>query len=442
MLESPTSDHGVSALDRAHAQRLAGDHDGALQLAATLLEVTPADAGAAALVARLLLEAGRSGRVLDASRAALDRCVRRGDLGAAVVCAQLVGDAGGDKTLALTEIARAFGAGSSRVADAPALPPPIPGQATASAPPPSRDALLARAERALARFTVTGNTIPPDAPLPRLPLFGALAPAVLAKLLGVLVLREHPTARPVLRQGDEAQEACLLVRGVLNVVREEPDGRSTLLAVLGPGALFGEMALVSRAPRSASVLSVEPTQVLAAPRAELERLAAKEPVIGRELRRFCQQRMLANLVRHSPLLSAVEPAKRAALVARFSAQTFAPGEVLLRQGEEGNSLFLIASGLVEIRSVDADGDSVVVAQTGPGEVVGEISLVLRRPATADVVAVHSTVALELTWGEFHDAIKEHPGLLQRLYELATQREAETRSVVAQAALDVSDTVLL
>jgi CRP-like cAMP-binding protein len=119
-----------------------------------------------------------------------------------------------------------------------------------------------------------------------------------------------------------------------------------------------------------------------------------------------------------------------------------PGEVLLRQGEEGGSLFLIASGLVEIRSTDADGDRVVLAQSGPGDVVGEISLVLRRPATADVVAVHSTVALELTLAEFHEAIRQHPGLLQQLYEIATQREAETRSVVAQEARDVSDSVLL
>jgi cAMP-dependent protein kinase regulator len=75
-------------------------------------------------------------------------------------------------------------------------------------------------------------------------------------------------------------------------------------------------------------------------------------------------------------------------------------------------------------------------------VVGEISLVLRRPATADVVAVHTTVALELTRDAFHAAIREHPGLLQQLYEVATSREEETRSVVAREALDVSDNVLL
>ena len=91
---------------------------------------------------------------------------------------------------------------------------------------------------------------------------------------------------------------------------------------------------------------------------------------------------------------------------------------------------------------DADGEELQVAVLGPGDVVGEISLVLRRPATADVVATHRTVALQLRREHFREAIEEHPTLLGELYELATKREDEMRSVVAQEALDVEEVVLL
>jgi cAMP-dependent protein kinase regulator len=202
------------------------------------------------------------------------------------------------------------------------------------------------------------------------------------------------------------------------------------------------MALVSRAPRAASVVTIDPAQVLMATRAQLELLAQSDPTIGRELGLFCQRRMLTNLLRHSPILSAVDPAQRPRLMARFTARSFAAGEPLLSQGDDGGRLFLIASGLVEVRRTDAEGDAVVVVQLGPGEVVGEISFVLRQPATADVVAVHHTVALELQWSEFHEAIHEYPGLLQQLYTIATEREAETHSVVAQETMDISDAVLL
>ena len=440
MVESTTPEHGVSPLDRAHGMRLAGQFEPALRLACTIASSAPNDPAAYFLLARLLADAKHFAPVQAAGLDLLERFARRGDLGSACLSAQLIHESGGDRASALVQIAGAFGAGSPRVGDAPAQPPPLPAkiQARPELATLTGNTLLSVAEDALAICAQTPDTVPATTKLPRLPLFGALAPPVLAKLLGALVLREFEGGKYVVRQGEDGREAFLLVRGVLNVVRDD----TTVLAVLGPGAVFGEMALVSRATRAASVVSVEPAHVLVAARAQLEQLAQKDPTIGRELGRFCHRRMLANLLRHSPILSAVDPAQRAQLIARFSTHTFQPGDVVVREGEEGGSLFLIASGLVEVRQVDAEGDRVVLAQCGPGEVVGEISLVLRRPANADVVAVHATVALELTWAEFHEAIREYPGLLTQLYEIATQREAETRSVVAREALDVSDSVLL
>jgi|GEM_PF-1096273 len=438
---------GVSELDRAHGLRLADDREGALRLAAATLEASPDDTGAAYLVARLLWELKRPSLVQATCMRAIERFVRRADLGSACVSALLLQEAGGDRTAALARIARAFGSDGSLVSDKASIsPPPLPARtlATAAWAARSGEPLLTAAEQLLVRFSGTEDSLPETTPVPRLPLFGALESKLLAQLLALFVLRELGTGQMVMRQGEDGREAYLLARGVLNVLREDVQtpGQALLLAVLGPGALFGEMALVSQAPRAASVVSVEPAQVLAVGRAQLELLAREDAAIARELGAFCNRRMLTNLLRHSRILSAVAPSQRHELISRFSTRSFAPGELLLSHGEEGGRLFLVASGLVEVRSPDASGDAVVLAQLGAGEVVGEISLVLRRPATADVAAVHRTVALELTWTDFHDAIKEHPGLLAQLYEIATQREAELRSVVAQEARDISDTVLL
>ncbi len=57
-------------------------------------------------------------------------------------------------------------------------------------------------------------------------------------------------------------------------------------------------------------------------------------------------------------------------------------------------------------------------------------------------ALTPTVALHLERDDFQDAIREHPTLLGELYETATQRDEETRTVVAQEAMDVEDVVLL
>lgn len=436
-----TEQHGVSSLDRAHELRITGDKPGALRLAASILVANQEDVAAAALTSQLLAELGDRTQSAKAAPRLVDAFIRRGELGAAVLAAKA--DSGADNQALLTLIAETFGKGSKRVGDVSQKPPPLPANVDvapffASLQGPE---LLEKAGKALERFVSGKDPIKADTLVPRMPLFGALEPAALAKLLAALLVREVASGATVVRQGDEGHEAFIVGRGLLNVVRGNGD-KTTLLAALGPGAIFGEMALVSEAPRAGSVIAVEASQLLVADRPHLEQLAAKEPQIGRELGAFCHSRMVANLIRHSVFLRAVDPKKRDDLMSRFETRSLAAGTQLVKQGQEAAGLFLIASGGVQVSSKDSDGDTVVVAQLGPGDVVGEISLLLRRPATADVHAIHPTVALELTRERFQAAIREHSTLLSELYELATQRDEETRSVVAQEALDVEDVVLL
>jgi len=443
MSENQTEERGISPLDRAHGHRLAGELDTALKLAVSILVASANDLGAAALVSRILVDVGRPTVAGQAAKILVKSYVYRGDLASACLVARIGGDAGLDADAILRAIANAFGKGSSLVNNGSIAPPPLPLEVEIA---PffeklAGDALYANAEKALNRF-IERPVVESDTPqLPQLPLFGAIEAQALEMLLRLQRVREVKAGEFVIKQGEEGTEAFVVVRGVLNVVRES-NGHPTILAALGPGAIFGEMALVSRAPRAASVVAVEPVQLLVMSRDHLEELASREPVIARELSAFCHGRMISNLMRHSALLAAIHPKKRQEMMSRFEARTFENGEFLVHQGQEAAGLFLIASGAVRVSATDNDGDQVVLAELGPGDVVGEISLVLRRPATADVVAVHPTVALELTRGRFQEAIRENPGLLAELYELATKREEETQSVVAQEALDVKDVVLL
>jgi CRP-like cAMP-binding protein len=438
-------ERGVSSLDQAHGFRLRGQHNDAMRLAASILTAAPENVGAATLLACLLLEAKRAPLAAQLAGQIIDADVRRGDLPAAFIAVQIVREASGSADAGLKRIAEAFGKGSARVAPAVAQRPPALPSDIEIAPHFAKlegAALVDAAEKAAGRFLKQKDAIPADAALPELPLFGALEPKALFRLLRRIELRELDAGQYVLHQGEEGREAFVLARGVVNVVREDGAGGLSLLATLGPGAIFGEMALVSDAPRGASAVAVEPVQLLCVPRPALEELAREDPAIGRELGSFCYGRMISNLLRHSRLLSAIEPGKRSALVARFMTQRFEPGDALVRQGEEPRCLFLLASGGVQVRGTDSDGDLVVLAELGPGDVVGEISLVLRRPANADVVALQRTVALALDRDAFHEVIREYPALLRELYDTAIQRDEETRTVVAQKALDASDVVLL
>jgi CRP-like cAMP-binding protein len=85
--------------------------------------------------------------------------------------------------------------------------------------------------------------------------------------------------------------------------------------------------------------------------------------------------------------------------------------------------------------VRQDGDeTLVIAALSPGDTIGEVSLVLRRNAAADVVAVHPTITLFLPKEDFLDLIQHHPLLLAQLYHLAVHRDDETSSIAAQDAV--------
>jgi len=444
MSSDSAGDVAHTALDQAHGRFIAGDRDGALRLAVSVLEDASFQVGAALLTVRVLAAEHRGIVAAEVAARLVDAYVRRGDLPSAVVAAHAIVDCGEDAKPHFAAIAQAFGKGSKRVGDVSQAPPPLPASPGVS-PVLARlsgEALRDRAEIALAGLLAQEDPVAENTKVPKLPLVGALVPQALERMLASLSLRDIAAHGTALQQGEEGREAFIVVRGALRVVRHAEDGAETVLAQLGPGAIFGEMALVSDSPRAAGVTAIEEVTLLVAARDVLEQIAKTEPVLGAELSSFCRGRMVANLLRHSAILRAVAPAERQDLMGRFETRTFAAGDHLVNAGAEADGLFLIASGTVRVTSKDGEGDTIVLARLGPGDVVGEISLVLRRPATADVVAEHATIALELKRDQFQAAIKEHPTLLGELYELATKREEETRSVVAQEALDASDFVIV
>jgi cAMP-dependent protein kinase regulator len=150
--------------------------------------------------------------------------------------------------------------------------------------------------------------------------------------------------------------------------------------------------------------------------------------------------MVANLVRTSSLLASLSAGERQALIERFAAKTFETGDKLVSQGKESDGLHVVASGSVSVVRND-NGEDVVIAELGVGEVFGEVSLVFRRPSNADVVAAHPTMTLFLPRVRFREIVREHPTLLAQLYELASKRDDETASIVAEEASDATDLII-
>jgi CRP/FNR family transcriptional regulator, cyclic AMP receptor protein len=113
---------------------------------------------------------------------------------------------------------------------------------------------------------------PTVALLHRVPLFSELSSEDLERMSRVAVPRSYPKGVRVFHEGDHS-DACYIVRsGDLRVTREHPDGRAIALATLGPGDIFGELAMLDGEARSASVEALSECELLALPASDVRQL--------------------------------------------------------------------------------------------------------------------------------------------------------------------------
>jgi len=126
------------------------------------------------------------------------------------------------------------------------------------------------------------------------------------------------------------------------------------------------------------------------------------------------------LLAGTPLLAGVDPQGIAMIAQRMVEVDFPKDHVIARQGEVGTGFFLVASGSVR---VVRNGQT--IANIGPGDFFGELSVLDGRPRVAQVVANEPTTCLGLATWEFEAVVKEEPavalailrGLAGRLREL-------------------------
>lgn len=102
-----------------------------------------------------------------------------------------------------------------------------------------------------------------------------------------------------------------------------------------------------------------------------------------------------------------------------------PGNVIIEEGAMQTEVFVVISGRLEVRAKQEDGSEVLLAQVGPGETLGEISLFDPGPAAATVTATEFSQLWRIADDDLMDFMKENPGagnvLLRTLASILAQR---------------------
>jgi CRP/FNR family transcriptional regulator, cyclic AMP receptor protein len=124
-----------------------------------------------------------------------------------------------------------------------------------------------------------------------IPLFHGLAEQDLVEIGALASTRSYAARDVVVTQGDSALELFAIVRGRLKVVACGPDGRDTVLGIMGEREVFGEVALIDGGPRSATCTALEPCELLVIERPLFLKLLEDSPAISIKLLVVLAQRL-------------------------------------------------------------------------------------------------------------------------------------------------------
>ncbi len=123
-----------------------------------------------------------------------------------------------------------------------------------------------------------------------------------------------------------------------------------------------------------------------------------------------------NLLRSVPLFSGMTDTAVEAIRELVEPQDYEAGETLTRQGEPGDQFLVLSRGRAR---VEQDGQ--FIRDLGPGDFLGEISLLDDRPRTATVVALEPIHALTIHRERFRELLDRHPAIRYSVISALTER---------------------
>jgi CRP-like cAMP-binding protein len=247
----------------------------------------------------------------------------------------------------------------------------------------------------------------------RVPLFSSLDEARLRLLIERIELVRLDPGQTLFNRGDRGDALFVVTQGEVEVLA----AGDMRVARLGEGSFFGEIALLTEQPRSASIRATVETDLLSIGRDAVGELIEGSPDVLKVLLRFMRDRLIETLVRTNPLFGPFSGDERQSLAKRFRFLEIEPNALLLEQGKRAPGLFVVLAGNAEC-SVDGKA----VATLAPGDLFGETSLLTHEPARASIRASSKGYVLQLPRSDFQEVIMTHPHVLEYVNTVAEARQ--------------------
>lgn len=252
--------------------------------------------------------------------------------------------------------------------------------------------------------------------MPSVPLFADVPKEALTRMLELADLVELEDGEILVHEGEPADSLFVLADGSAEV---RLPGGATL--ALDEGEVVGETCLFAEMTRKADVAAKGTLRALRLDRPTLELLVNHWPVLGGILYDLLTKRLVQNLLRHSELFTAFDPATRLEVGKMFEVRRVPPGTTLIAAGKRADGMYVPLLGSLEASL--ADGTTFEVPL---GSLIGEQSLISRLPMTSTIVTRSEAIFLRLPTMRFTELAAVYPSVLEHLANLSARGTFEDR----------------
>ncbi len=258
----------------------------------------------------------------------------------------------------------------------------------------------------------------------RAPMFSTLQPVQIREFLIHAGLHYLKPGEVVFERGDATNSLYTVLDGEVGI-RINPEKPSEVVR-LGPGQFFGEMGLISGRKRTATVVATQPALLFEVERNTILKLERSEPAVKKAIEDAAVIRQIKTF-----LMPHVEDELLSELVATSKIVSKERDEVLIKEGDDNDAVYLLRKGSVTV-SKRVGGKDVVLNYVAAGNYVGEMALLTHQARAATVTAASATEAIEIDSAVFRKLLDRDPELRRRV-EDEYERRVSDRNIMQRNA---------
>jgi cAMP-dependent protein kinase regulator len=258
--------------------------------------------------------------------------------------------------------------------------------------------------------------------VPRTPLFSGLTEGEFLEVLKKVRSVESVPGAYIFREGDPGDSIFLIAEGEVEVIGSAKDSSKVTLARLPEGSVFGEFGFFLGSRRTMDVRAVTKATVLELTKADLTEIISRYCRVEAVLFDFYKERVVDTLLAMTELFRPLTAEDRKDVLARVTRSAWPMGEDIVKEGDVGQTMYLIKAGEAVVWVKGTDGGRNEVARLGPGDFFGEVALATSRSRVATVTAASGLVELvEIGRPVIRDLAFKYPEIKQALEKVIRER---------------------